>query len=57
MVCSDGLFKPSLLIFSVFSDKNQLQFSEKQALYEILEASKFAEEPPKIPAEPPNFAE
>ena len=57
MVYGDGLFKPSLLIFDIFSDKNQLQLSKKQALYEILDALKIAAEPPEISAEPPKFAE
>ena len=57
MVYGDGLFKPSLLIFNVFSVKKQLQLFEKQALYEILEPLKFAVEHPEIFAEPPKFAE
>jgi hypothetical protein len=57
MVCSDGSKKPSLRIFDIFSGKNQLHFAEKQALYEILKAPKFAEEPPHFSAEPPKFAE
>ena len=57
MVYGDGLFEPSLLIFDIFSDKNQLQLSKKQALCEILEPLKFAAEPPEIFAEPPKFAE
>ena len=57
MVYGDGLFKPSLLIFDIFSGKNQLQLSKKQALYEILEPLKFAVEHLKIFAEPPKFSE
>ena len=57
MVYGDGLFKPSLLFFDIFSVKNQLHLSEKQALYGILEPLKFAVEPPEIFAEPPKFAE
>ena len=40
-----------------FLAKNSCIFLKKQALYEILEAPKFAEEPPELAAEPPNFAE
>ena len=57
MVCSDGSKKPSLRIFDIFSGKKQLHFAEKQALYEILEAPKFAKEAPEFAAEPPNFDE
>ena len=57
MVGGDGLFKPSLQLFSAFFDKKQLQLSEKQALYEILDTLKFAAEPPEFAAEPPKFAE
>ena len=57
MVYGDGLFKPSLLIFGVFSGKKQLHLSEKQAICEILDAPKFSEEPPQFAAEYPKFAE
>ena len=57
MVYGDGLFKPSLLIFSVFFDKLQLYLSDKQAIYGILDTPEFAVEPLELAAEPPKFTE
>ena len=48
MVCGDGYFKPSLLIFDISSGKKQSHLSEKQPLYEILVAPEFAEEALKL---------